>query len=488
MRRRAVLTIFLVLAVGLSGAAGYRSLPQAVVAQEPGDQAAGPEIAVYNQGVALVKDTRTLDLEQGVQSVTITDVAEQLDPTSVHFRSLSDPEGTVVLEQNFEYDLVGPERLLSKYVDQRIEVITQDGTVHQGTLLSGAGDLILRDDQDRVVVIRRDSVRDFTFPALPEGLITRPSLVWLVNSAQGGTQDVEIAYLTGGISWQANYVVLLAQDSASLDLDGWVTLNNNSGATYTDARLKLVAGDINRVTPAAMDRGLVMEEYALAAPAAAPQVEQRGFFEYHLYEVLRPVTIRDRQQKQVEFVTATGVPAEKFFVYDGAPGYAFWGGLVSDPSYGADTGVKQVRTMLAFQTGEEGVDAQLPRGVIRVYQEDVDGSPLPLGEDRVDHTPKGEEVRLYIGDAFDIVGERVQTDFQKLGSRAMEESYRITLRNHKEEAVEVRVVEHMFRWSEWQIVRETAEHTKLDAQQVEWRVQVPADGESVIEYTVRYEW
>ncbi|MGI6209331.1 MAG: DUF4139 domain-containing protein [Anaerolineae bacterium] len=488
MRRRALLTVFLVLAVALSGAAGYQSLPSQVAAQVPEEGTMGPEIAVYNQGVALVKDTRTLDLVEGVQSVTITDVAERLDPTSVHFRSLTDPAGTVVLEQNFEYDLVGPERLLSKYVDQRIQVITEDGTVHQGTLLSGAGDLILRDDEGQVTVIRRDSVRDFTFPSLPEGLITRPSLVWLLDSSQSGTQQVEIAYLTNGIGWQANYVILLAQDASSLDLDGWVTLTNNSGATYTNARLKLIAGDINRALPQAMDTGIVKEEMAAPRPMATPAVEQRGFFEYHLYEVQRPVTIRDRQQKQVEFVTATGVPARRFYVYDGAPGYGYWGGLMDDPGYGANTGVSQVRTMLSFQTGEEGVDAQLPRGVIRVYQEDVDGSPLLLGEDSVDHTPKGEEVQLYIGDAFDIVGERVQTDFRRLGDRVIEESYRITLRNHKEEAVEVRVVEHLFRWSDWEIIQETAEHTELDAQQVEWRMQVPADGESTIEYTVRYQW
>lgn len=486
MRSRTLLTTILLLIAGIIGMAGFAAIPAAVNAQEP-DQPAGPEIAVYNQGVALVKDTRSLHLTEGVQPVTITDVAGQLDPTSVHFRSLTDPEGTAVLEQNLEYDLVGPERLLSKYVDQQIEVVTQDGTTYQGTLLSGAQDLILQDADERVVVIRRDNVRDFSFPALPEGLITRPSLVWLVDSAAGGLQDVEIAYLTGGISWQANYVLLLAKDGAGLDLNGWVTLNNRSGATYTDAHLKLIAGDINRATQQ-MDRGMVKEEYAMPMATAAPQVEERGFFEYHLYEVQRPVTIKDNQQKQIEFVKAVGVPAEKFFVYDGALGWSFYGGLVTDQGYGADTGNKTVRTMLAFSTDEEGVDAQLPRGVVRVYQEDVDGSPLLVGEDNIDHTPKGEEVRLYIGDAFDIVGERVQTDFRRPGDRSLEESYRITLRNHKEEAVEVRVTERMFRWSEWEIIQETAEHTKLDSQQVEWRVQVPADGETVIEYTVRYRW
>ncbi len=483
MLRRVMLTAVLLLAVGVSGAIGAAPAPVSTPAVA---QSAGPELAVYNQGVALVKDTRALDLTAGTQSVTVTDVAGQLDPTSVHFQSLTDPAGTTVLEQNFEYDLVGADKLLEKYLDEQIQVITNDGTTYAGTLLSGAGDIILRDGDGQVVVVRRDQIRDFTFPALPEGLITRPSLVWLVRAAQAGTHDVEIAYLTGGISWQANYVLLLAQDGTSLDLDGWVTLDNRSGATYENATLKLIAGDINRVSPSGV--GGMRKDMDMAYAEAAPSVEERGFFEYHLYQVQRPVTVKDNQTKQIEFVSGTQVPVEKYFVYDGAPGYSFWGGLQTDPGYGADTGVKTVRTLLSFKTGEEGIDAQLPRGVVRVYQNDIDGSPLLLGEDSIDHTPKGEEVQLYIGDAFDIVGERVQTDFRQLGSHTIEESYTITLRNHKEEAVSVRVVEHLYRWSQWEITQETAEHTKLDSQQVEWRVDVPADGETTIEYTVRYTW
>jgi hypothetical protein len=448
-------------------------------------QDSGPELAVYNQGVALVKDVRTVPLQAGTQLVTISDVAAQLDPTSVHFASLTDPTGTAVLEQNFEYDLVGPERLLSKYVDQDIQLVTADGTRYAGTLLSGSGDIILRAADGGITVVSRDQVRDFSFPSLPEGLITRPSLVWLIDADKAGDQDVQITYLTGGISWQANYVLLLAQDGQTLDLDGWVTLDNQSGATYANAKLKLVAGDINQVETQASGAAYdTAKEMALPTPA----VQERGFFEYHLYEVQRPVTVKDNQTKQIEFVTAAAVPATTFYVYDGAAGYYFWGGVQSDPSYGANTGVTQVNTMLSFNTGPEGIDAQLPQGVVRVYQEDVDGSALLLGEDSISHTPKGENVQLYVGDAFDIVGERVQTDYKLIGSSAAEETYEVTLRNHKADDVEVRVVERLYRWSDWEIVEESAEHTDVDSQTVEYRVSVPADGETTVTYTVRYEW
>jgi len=458
-------------------------------AAQPAAQAAGTgvELTVYNQDLALVKERRMLELDEGLNEVHFSDVAAQIDPTSVHFRSLTDPEGTVVWEQNFEYDLVGSERLLEKYVDQGIRLVTEDGTVYEGTLLSGARDIILQREDGGVTVVQRDRVQEFSFPELPEGLITRPTLVWLLEAETAGEHETEVTYMTSGINWSANYVVLLAQDEESLDLDGWVTLDNRSGATYKDAKLKLIAGDIHRVPRVEVVKEALMYE-AMPRAVPTPPVEEREFFEYHLYEVQRPVTIKDKQTKQIEFVAASGVPVEKFFVYDGARGLRFWGYPQTDPSYGAQTGNTKVQVMLEFKTGEDGVDAELPRGTVRVYKEDVDGAHLLIGEDTIDHTPKDEQVRLYVGDAFDIVGERVQTDFKKLGDRALEESYRITLRNHKDEDVEVRVAEHMFRWSEWEIVVESDEHEKLDAQTVEWRVTVPADGEAEVTYTVRYRW
>jgi hypothetical protein len=454
-----------------------------VVAQDE-----GVELAVYNQNLALVKDRRTLDLSAGLNEVRFVDVAAQIDATSVHFRSLTDPDGTTVLEQNYEYDIVGSTKLLSKYVDQEIAVVTEDGQEYVGTLLSGADDVILQAADGQVTVLKLDRIKEFTFPALPEGLITRPTLVWQVESAAGGSQDVEVAYLTGGVNWQADYIVVLADDESSIDLDGWVSLDNRSGTSYEDAKLKLIAGDIHRATTA--DYAVEREVFLEAAPAAEPQVEERGFFEYHLYEVQRPVTVKDQQTKQIEFVTASSVPVDKFFVYDGAQ-IGFVGAYqpVDDPGYGTASN-KKVMVMLEFNNGEEeGLGIPLPKGTLRVYKSDIDGSTLLIGEDSIDHTPRDEQVRLYIGDAFDIVGERIQTDFRvEYDEDWMEESYQITLRNHKEEDIEVRVVEHLFRWSEWRLLESSHDYEEMDAQTIEFRVPVEAGGETVVSYTVRYEW
>jgi hypothetical protein len=451
-------------------------------------QNVGPELAVYNQDLALVKDHRSLDLSQGLNEVRFADVAALIDPTSVHFRSLTDPAGTAVLEQNYEYDIVGSQKLLQKYVDQQISVVTEDGNEYAGTLLSGADDVILQAADGQVTVLRLDKIREFTFPALPEGLITRPTLVWQVEAAKGGSQDVEVTYLTNGINWKADYIAVLADDEKTLDLNGWVTLDNRSGTGYKDAKLKLVAGDIHRAptTDYVVEKEMLYE----AAAAPAPQVQERPFFEYHLYEVQRPVTVKDQQTKQIEFVTGSGIPAEKFFVYDGGQ-QSFWGYSqpLTDPSYGTSTGTK-VMVMLEFKNGqEEGLGVPLPAGTVRVYKKDVDGSTLLVGEDSIDHTPKDEKLQLYLGDAFDIVGERVQTNFQvDSDKRWMEESYKITLRNHKDQDVEVRVVEHMFRWSGWEIKDKSQDYEKKDAQTIEFRVPVKANGEAEVTYTVHYEW
>jgi hypothetical protein len=421
--------------------------------------------------------------------VRFVDVAAQIDPTSVHFRSLTDPEDTVVLEQNYEYDIVDSAKLLRKYLDMEIGLVTEDGQAYSGTLLSGSGDVILQDSEGQVITVKLESIKEFNFPALPEGLITRPTLVWQVESSQDGIQDVEVTYLTSGLNWQANYIVVLAEDEENLDLDGWVTLDNRSGTQYTDAKLKLIAGDIHR---APSDERVVKDMLAFEAAAEAPQpaVQERAFFEYHLYEVQRPVTVKDQQTKQIEFVTGSQVPAEKFFVYDGAQiPFSGYYQPIQDPGYGT-TSNKKVMVMLQFTNGEEeGLGVPLPRGTLRVYKDDIDGSTLLIGEDAIDHTPADEQVRLYIGDAFDIVGERVQTDFRaEYDDDWMEESFEITLRNHKDEGIEVRVVEHLFRWSEWRILDPSQDFEKLDAQTIEFRVPVEADGEAHVTYTARYEW
>ena len=474
------------LAMGLAcnGASGPPT-PEATQAAEASEAALS--LTVYNQGTALVRDRRQFDFSAGTNQIAFGDVAASIDPSSVLFLSLTDPAGTSVLEQNYEYDLVGAAALLEKYLEERIRVVTQDGAAYEGDLLSGRGDIILRGDDGRVTVVRLDNVQEFSFPELPEGLITRPTLLWQVWAEQAGRHDVEVTYLTGGITWQSDYVLLLSADDAAINLDGWITLTNNSGATFEDAQLKLIAGDLQRLVQA----GYAVPEM-MAAPTAAPaDVEQREFFEYHLYEIPRLVTVRDNEIKQIEFVSAAGVSAEKFFVYDGLQcqsyyGYCSYSGYPqTDPSYGVATN-SRVMVMLEFDTEAIGVD--LPRGRVRVYQEDIDGSALLIGEDSIDHTPEGEAVRLYVGDAFDIVGERVQSDFTRPSDHSLQETYEITLRNHKDEAVEVRVVEHLFRWTDWRILESNADYTELDSSTIEFRVRIPAEGETTVHYTVLYTW
>ncbi|MCC6804739.1 MAG: DUF4139 domain-containing protein [Anaerolineae bacterium] len=482
MKRIGIIVIGTTLALGLM-VAGVSA--QDTPAAPPPD---GVALAVYNQGTALVQDRRTFSFQAGLNTINFTDVASGIDPTSVTFVSLTDPTGTIVLEQNYVYDLVNSSALLQRYIDEAISVITTDGTEYRGTLLSGnGGDIILRADDGQVIVIKPENVRDIRFPNLPGGLITRPTLRWIVQAAQAGDQQVALTYLTSGMNWSADYNVLLATDNQSLDLNGWVTLNNTSGAAYHDALVKLVAGDVNRLPqPQEMlERGVMMDAMA-AAPA---QVEQRDISEYKLYEIQRPVTVGANETKQVEFVTAANVPAHTFFVYDSSQPYYVYGGPLIDQYYG-QSGVTDVQNYLEFNTGDDGgLGAALPAGRVRVYQQDVDGAALLIGENSIDHTAKGEDVRLYLGNAFDLVGERVQKDYNLIASNVLEETYEIHLRNHKENsAVEIRVPEHLFRWSNWEILNASMDYTQTDAHTIEFRPTVPADGEVVITYTVRYTW
>ena len=452
----------------------------------PGERE-GVAITIYNQGTGLVQDRRLFTFAPGENQLNFTDVAAQIDPTSVQFSSVTDPQGTTVLEQNYAYDLVNSLALLNRYVDQRIEVHANSGTLYSGVLLSGqGGDIILRADDGQVIVLPFAAIEDMRFPDLPGGLITRPTLRWLLQSATGGEQQVELTYLTGGLTWAADYTVLLAADNSDLNLNGWVTLNNTSGATFTDALVKLIAGDVNRLPEPQMRAEYMMSD-AVGAMAPAPSVEERNFSEYHLYEIQRPVTVADNETKQVEFVTAAGVPANTFYVYNGSGPFYGYGSPISDQYYG-QSGITNVQNYLEFSTAEDGgVGAALPAGRIRVYQEDVDGAALLIGENQIDHTPKGEDIQLYLGNAFDLVGERTQTNFNMIARNVIEETYEIRLRNRKDsETVEIRVPETLFRWSNWEIIASSDPYEKVNSNSIEFRVPVEPGEERVITYTVRY--
>lgn len=454
-------------------------------AQETSDSLA---VTVYNQGTALIRDQRTLSLDEGANTINFTDVASTIDRTSVTFKSLTNPDGTFVLEQNYIYDLVNSEALLTRYLDETIEITTEDGTQYNGQLLSGRnGEVILRAESGEVLVISLSNARDIRFPALPDGLITRPTLQWLLSSSVAGDQQVELTYLAGGMNWSADYNVLLSTDNNSLDINGWVTLNNNSGRAFNDAQLKLVAGDVNRIQDEAAVRRFEEQDMALGAAMAPAPVAQRELFEYQLYEIGRPVTIGNNETKQIEFVTATSVTSNTFYVFDVTSQFRGYYSHIPDQGYGAFT-QGQVQTHLEFNTGESsGLDADLPAGRIRVYQEDVDGAGLLIGENFIDHTPNGEDVSIFLGNAFDLVGERTQSNFRIISDKVVQETFEIHLRNRKDdETVQIRVPETLYRWSNWEILSSSHDYTQLNSSTIEFRVDVAPDEEQIVTYTVQY--
>lgn len=455
-------------------------------------------LTIYNSGTSLVREQRTIELQAGLNTLDVTDITSRIDAPSVTFRSLDDPTGTVVLEQNFMYDVVGGSSLLNRYHEQRLEITTDDGTIFAGRLVSTihvqaralgvVSEIILLTDDGQVIYTTLNKIRDIRFPSLPGGLFTRPTLRWLLQSGRAGSQQVEITYLTHGMNWEADYNLLLAPDGKTFDLSGWITINNTSGATFTNAQVKLVAGELHRAQFKAqhqMDAGLRMY---MARPE--PQVEQRGIFEYQLYQIQRSVTLAQNETKQVEFVNLQHVTGRTHYVFRPQND---WRGydhpLFTEPS-GWEAEPSHVQTWLEFSTGEEsGLGNDLPAGKVRVYQQDVDSAPVLIGEDTINHTPKGETLRIELGKSFDLVGERVQTDYRQIGKKVVEESFEIRIRNRKDDAtVTIRVQERLFRWSNWEILKSSIPYTRMNAFTIEFVVEVPPGGESVVSYTVRYSW
>jgi hypothetical protein len=431
-------------------------------------ESSGPEITVYNEDLALVKETRTLDIPAGIRALQFIDVPERIDPTSVSFKAGS--ETLRVLEQNYEYDVVSDAKLLQKFLGEKIKIIGIQGDSFEGYLLSTGDNLILASTPSggEVRIVKASQVKSIIFPELPSGLVMKPTLVWLVqNTGKSGTYPVKVTYLTGGMSWKADYVATLNQADDKVDLTGWVTLNNQCGTDFNDARIKLVAGEVHQLSSDEV-KPMKMEKYVLNEMANS-DFKEESLFEYHLYTLNHTSTLKNNQIKQVELLTASSVPAKKLFIYNG----------VSDP--------KKVQVMLEFKNSTAAnLGMPLPKGRIRVQQADGDGSLQFIGEDQIDHTPKDENVRVYLGSAFDIVGERVSTGVKEPAKNVREESYRITLRNHKETAVTVTAVENLNSWNEWKIVNNSHDYIKTEAGKAEFTVTIPADGETVISYTVRY--
>lgn len=421
-------------------------------------------ITVYNQNLALVKEGRTLDLQKGVNRLNMTDVAAYIDPTSVHFRLRSN-DRVDLLEQNFQYDLVSADKVLQKYLGETIDVVLKNGDVVSGTYLSSSsGYLVLQLNGGAVRLINQQEMLSVTAPKLPEGLIVVPTLQWLLSSDVAGKRDAEISYLTGNISWHAEYIALLDKDDKNLRLSGWVSLDNRSGKTYNDAKLKLVAGDINRVQQRPLAKG--MDDRVMMAESA-PGFEEKAFFEYHLYTLGRPTTIANNETKQVSLFDPASTPITKIYRYD-----AFQGG-------------NDVKVLVTFKNSEAGgLGMPLPAGKVRLTKLDSDGSEEFLGEDQIDHKPRNEDVELRVGNAFDIVAETAVVDSRRISDRVREETTEIKLRNRKTEAVTINVRYNL--WGDWQILETNFEAVKKNAQLIEFNVPAKADTETVLRFRVRF--
>jgi hypothetical protein len=469
-----------------------------------------PQFAYQVPGFAVVRDIRTLDLRQGLNDVAFTDVAQFIDPTTVSLTDLGQPgvltgkrplplgEAFTILEQQFKFDLVSPDKLFDAYLDQSIAVNLPlgDGSIETvtGKLLStNQGRLVLETDQGLRMI---SNASDVQLGALPDGLITRPTLSWSIHAQGDQQRTVRTAYQTDGLTWRADYNLVLNADDTAADLGAWVTLMNLSGTAYENAQLKLIAGDVQRVQPDPR-RDEMIRARAMVMEAADAGFEQKAFFEYHLYTLPRRTTVHENTTQQIAlFPNKAGVKVDKQLVYFGLPQARHWSW--SSPQTSRDLGSdanKKVDIYLELENKEQaGLGLPLPAGKVRVYKADGDpasptGSLEFVGEDLIDHTPKGNNVLIKLGQAFDVTGDRVQTDFS-IDSRRniMTESFRFTLKNAKDRPQDVTIREPLYRWTNWTITEASSDHEKVDARTVHFPVTVPAEGEAVVTYTVRYTW
>jgi hypothetical protein len=446
-------------------------------------------------GYALISQDRRVTLAAGRTQLRFTDVAALIDPTTVQFVSLSDPDNTRVLEQNFQFDLVSTQKLLSKYIDKSVTAQVTQGTQSSdvsGTLLSATDGLVLRGSDGQIHALTQYS--NLRFAELPGGLITRPTLLWDISARKAGAESTRVTYQTGGMTWWTDYNLTFTPgadaNSGYLDVGAWISIVNQSGAGYEDAKLKLVAGDVQRNAPTAP---MAVRSFTAKRTDSA---EDAGFvekplFEYHLYTLGRRTSLPNNSTKQLElFEAAKHVPARKTLVYFGQTGLFFGPGVNAERSYGTVFN-KKIDVYLEFKNEEKaGLGIPLPKGRIRVSQFDAaDRSLQFIGEDVIDHTPKNERVLVKLGSAFDVVGERRQVDFA-VDSKAkwMEEEIEVKVRNHKPEAVDVLVKENLFRWSNWTMKSSSASFEKADARTIYFPLKVAADAEQTLTYRVRYTW
>lgn len=437
-------------------------------------------ITVYNSNIGLVRETRALSLPPGRIALRFADVTAQIRPETVHLASLTAPDALSILEQNYQYDLLNPAKLLDKYVGREVTLVlrryensTEILTPVQATLLSNNGGQVWRINNQ--IVINPTNIVETRFPDVPSNLVATPTLVWNLENERAGMQTIEASYLTAGMNWRADYVLVVNADDTRADMQGWVTLTNMSGATFEDARLQLVAGDVNRVQD-----GREYDDVAAVAGRARSesQFQEQSFFEYHLYTLQRPTTIREQETKQVSLLEAAGFNVAKEFVVNGNP-YYYRG--YNNPGQPVK---EKVGVYMQFRNSQANrLGMPLPAGIVRLYKKDTQGGQQFIGEDRIDHTPKDEDVRVKVGDAFDIVAERKQTDYKVIASNVYEYAYEIKIRNHKDAPVTVIVNEPI--GGDWEMLNSSFPAEKTAAFAAQFRVPVAKDGEAVLTYRVR---
>jgi hypothetical protein len=440
-------------------------------------------VTVYNSNIALIRDVRQLQLPSGSFRLKFMDIAATVNPATVHFRSLTEPERVDVIEQNYEYDLLEPSKLLNKYVGKEVTLVRSymdNGTTKQeeikATLLANNNGPVWKIGNDIVTGVYGETYR---FPEVPANLYDRPTLLMSLENSGSRKQTIETSYLANNLSWNADYVLTVGRDDKAADLDGWVTLVNNSGTAFHNAKLQLVAGALNRVPQSGIASDFVAREAMMAK--AAPQFQQENFSEYHLYSLGRRTSVEDKETKQISLLEGSGIPVEKQFVVNGQNFYyrnaQNPGAALKDP----------VMVFYKFKNEQKGgLGIPLPAGNVRVYQKDSKGGLLFIGEDHIDHTPQDESVTVKIGDAFDVIAQRKQTDFKKIADRVYEMEFAITLRNHKDTPVTVQVNEPI--GGDWEMLSSTYEATKTAAFAAQFNVPVKSGGESVLKYRVRVHW
>jgi hypothetical protein len=429
-------------------------------------------LTIYNGNLGLVREVREVRVPPGRHEVQFEGVAARIDPTTVHLKALTDPAALRVLEQNYEYDLLSAQKLLEKHVGRKLRLHQGNGSYLEATLLSTNGPIYEINGQ-----VHTGHVGQVVFPALPDNLVVRPTLVWLVRSLRPEPQRVEASYLTGDITWKADYVLVLNAADDRADLSGWVTIDNRSGATYPDAALKLVAGDVHRARGRDEPRRAMELAAAKADGGREATFTTEGFFEYHLYTLDGRTTVRDSQTKQIALLSAAGVPVAKRLVFRGVPDHF-------RTAHGQPLAAQKVSVLMEVTNGSaQGLGMALPKGRVRVYKADRSGSQQFVGEDWIDHTPRDERVRIKMGEAFDVVAERTQKDWRKLGGGLYEVEWEVVLRNHKTEDVSVTVLEPVP--GDWEVLRASHAAEKPEAHTLRFQVPVPRGGESRLAYRVR---